>query len=253
MTSDRRPRIGINGGLEERGCWRVDLPTRYADAVRRAGGLPLGLYPTTDVAELHDVLGGLDGLLITGGDDFDTERLGLGPTHPAATVVPSLKQDGDLAMVREALSQSLPTLGICYGMQLLALAEGGRLYQHLPDDLPGGAPHWGDVSHSVEIEPASKLGATAGVPSLTVVSRHHQAVAEVAGPWTVVGRDPEGLIEAIEREGPCFALGLQWHPELGPPEGPDARLIAGFVAAAAARAASRGPDRSPQSGALTYR
>ena len=243
----RRPRIGLIGNLEHRRCWRVDLPTRYAEAVRRAGGLPLGLYPTTDADELAALVGALDGLVLTGGDDFDTERLGAGPTHPAAEPVPPLKQDGDLALVRAALAADLPLLGICYGMQALALAGGGRLLQHLPDDRPGsqshggshyaGAPGGADVEHPIRTVPESKLASVLDVGEVTVVSRHHQAIGDPGPEWVAAAHDAEGLIEAVERTDRRFALGVQWHPELSPAGHPDERLFAGLIAAARERAA----------------
>ncbi|MHC4261177.1 MAG: gamma-glutamyl-gamma-aminobutyrate hydrolase family protein [Planctomycetota bacterium] len=237
-----RPRIGLIGNLEERRVWRVDLPVRYADAVRLAGGLPLGLYPTTDRAELEALVAELDGLVLTGGDDFDTERLGRGPTHAAAEPVPALKQDGDLALIEVALAAGLPMLGICYGMQAMALSGGATLLQHLPDDLPGSQPHGGahcggDVSHRISTASGSKLASVVGVDHMDVVSRHHQAIGAVGTVWAISARDDEGLIEAVEHPEQRFALGVQWHPELSPVDHPDRRLFSALIEAARERAA----------------
>jgi len=115
---------------------------------------------------------------------------------------------------------------------LLALVEGGELHQHLPEDRPGGREHAGSVRHGVRVERGSKLAGALGLEEHEVVSRHHQAVAAVAGPWRVCARDDEGLIEAIEHTSRGFVLGVQWHPELGHAGGADERLLRAFVAAA---------------------
>ena len=236
-----RPWIGIVGELVEDpgppARSEVRLSLRYAAAIERAGGLPfLVSYPQAE--ELDELLERADGLLFSGGDDFDTARMGLGPTHPAAKPVPSRKQDFDLALARRALEAGLPTLGICYGMQLLALAEGGTLHQHLPDDRPGAQPHSGGVQHAVTVLASTRLGTLLGVPTLEVVSRHHQAVASVGAGWIVSAVDGEELIEAVERREHPFALGVQWHPELSG-DLAHARLFTGLVEAARARAAAR--------------
>ena len=240
-----RPRIAIVGELVEGERTETRLSQRYVAVVERAGGLPfLVAYGSLDAMdelqyELQDeLLEASDGLLFSGGDDFDTARLGLGPTHPAARPVPARKQDYDLALARRALAAGLPTLGICYGMQLLALAGGGSLLQHLPDDRPGRQPHSGGVRHSVQLSSGSKLRALCGVARLEVISRHHQAIASVGQDWRVSGSDDEDLIEALEHATSPFALGVQWHPELA--EDPaQARLFEGLVAAARRRSEAR--------------
>ena len=144
-----------------------------------------------------------------------------------------------MLLARAALEQRMPVLGICYGMQLLALVEGGSLHQHLPEDLPGRQDHRGGAVHGVAFSPASKLARLVGVEHLDVVSRHHQAVASVGPTWTVSARDDEGLIEAIERQDLPFALGVQWHPELAPEGTPHDRLFRGLIGAAGVAAARR--------------
>jgi len=241
-----RPWIAIVGELVEGEKSEVRLSLRYAAAVERAGGRPFVVaYPQAEdsAAAAEELCERADGLVFSGGDDFDMERLGLGPTHPAARPVPARKQDFDVLLARRALAAGLPTLGICYGMQLLGLVSGGRLFQHLPEDRPGAQTHSGGVRHAVELLERTKLRALAGVARLDVVSRHHQALSSIGPGWNVAARDGEGLIEGIELEGNeldhpeiarGFALGVQWHPELSNEPG-HARLFQGLIEAARAR------------------
>jgi len=232
-----RPWIAIVGELVEGERVEARLSQRYVDAVERAGGLPF-VVPYHSEELQGELLERADGLVFSGGDDFDTARLELGPTHPAAKPVPARKQDFDITLARRSMAAELPTLGICYGMQCLALAEGGTLHQHLPEDRPGAQPHAGGVRHEVRVLAHTRLRALTGLPTLEVVSRHHQAVASVGPQWLVAGVDTEDLIEAIERREHPFALGVQWHPELST-DLAQARLFAGLVDAARQHALTR--------------
>ncbi len=244
MLHGQRPLIAINGEMTSGDSPSVSLKNRYADAVLKAGGIPLVLAPVGGPADVRRVLERVDGLLLSGGDDFDTARLGLGPTHPAAKPVPTAKQDFDVELARAAIEAGLPILGICYGMQLLALVEGGALHQHLPEDRPGRAPHAGGVVHPVELDVGSRLRGLLECQALDVVSRHHQAVSAVGPMWKVAARDSEGLIEAVERAEHPFAFGVQWHPELSPEGSANDRLFRAFVFAAGVRSAQLRYPRS---------
>ncbi len=238
--TDDAPLIGVNGLLVRRGdVPRLDLPLRYADSVMKAGGVPVAIAPAGGPADLARVLDRLDGLLLTGGDDFDTERLGRGPVHAAATPTPAEKQDFDFELVRLALERGLPVLGICYGMQLLAMSAGAELCQHLPDEYPDAGSHATGEPVSVRVEPGTKLARILGVEELEVVCRHHQALRDAGNGWVVSATSLEGWVEAVERPDHAFAVGVQWHPELSYEGSHNDRLFRGLVGAASFFAAGR--------------
>lgn len=239
MSLQPRPLIAINGLLSTGDNPKLELATRYANAILKNGGIPVAIPPIGGPTDVERLLERVDGVLLSGGDDFDTQRLGLGPVHPKAQLTPSEKQDFDLVLARALIAKHVPVLGICYGMQLLGLAEGARIHQHIPDDRPGARTHSGNVVHSVDIEDGSKLARIMRERSLEVVSRHHQALASVAEPWRVCARDDQGLIEAIERAQHPFAIGVQWHPELAREGSANDRLFQGLVGAAAIAATNR--------------
>jgi putative glutamine amidotransferase len=209
-----RPRILVPLDVDAaRG--RYEQPRAYADAVSAAGGLPLPV-PCGDPSLVAEYLALGDGLLVAGGDlDIDPSRYGeprrpgCGPSRPERTAF-------EEAAVASALAAGMPVLGICGGMQLIAVVRGGALHQHLPDDL--GVSHEQpppkDVpSHVVEIGPGSLLERLVGAEPLRVNSTHHQAVSRPGRGVAVSGWAPDGVVEAIEIEGAPFALGVQWHPE----------------------------------------
>lgn len=211
-----RPVIGIPLGLDESGRWKPGRDTLYLDAaypraLEEAGATPL-LLPVQ--GEPERLVAGLDGLLVPGGDDFE-------PPHPYPRhvrfhrVAPrQLAFDQDL--LRAARAAQRPVLGLCYGMQLLALAHGGTLHYDLETDLPGAGAHRleePDARHRVRIEPGSRLARVFGDGLLSVNSRHHQAVAEPGAGLRVCARAEDGVVEAIEAGEGSFCLGVQWHPE----------------------------------------
>ncbi|GEM_PF-592570 len=246
----RAPLIAVSGVLDADGREELRLRNRYVAPLLEAGAVALAIPPLGDCQQWDALLERVDGLLLTGGDDFDAARLGLGQTHSAAVVTPAVKQDQDLHLARTAISTNLPVLGICYGMQVLGIAGGAGLLQHLPEDRPGCQEHGCGIQHGVRVLANSKLARAMGVgpQDVQVVSRHHQALERVSEPWITVGWDSESLVEAIEHSEHPFAIGVQWHPELGLTESdscepaPHRQLFRAFVDAAAAHASTQTPQ-----------
>jgi putative glutamine amidotransferase len=225
-----RPIIGITTYVEPAswGVWHdLDttlLPHAYTEAVTRAGGRAV-LLPPDDVDA--DVLQVLDGLVLAGGADVSPSLYGAEPA-PLTDTRPH-RDAGEMLLARAALAADLPVLGVCRGMQLLTVAAGGTLHQHLPDVL-GHEKHrpapgvYG--SQDARFEPGSRIAALMG-DDVGINCYHHQGVAD-PGSLTVTGRAGDGLPEAVEDPARRFVLGVQWHPEVGR----DARLFGALVNAA---------------------
>jgi putative glutamine amidotransferase len=229
----RRPVIGLTTYAEEarfglNDTFAAVLPLSYVHAVHASGGRAVLVTPD---APDTDVLDGLDGIMFTGGSDVDPGLYGEQP-HPTTVVKPE-RDAAELMLMRAALAADLPLLGICRGMQLMAVAYGGRLYQHLPDVLghndhrPLSGPKFGQ--HIVRFKPGSRVARIVG-ESTVVNSFHHQGVHD-PGQLVPVGWCPEdGLIEAVEDPLKRFTVGVQWHPE----DTADFRLFEALVACAEA-------------------
>lgn len=151
-----------------------------------------------------------DGLVLCGGDDIDGCHFGE-PTHPSAVLDPTERDLFEIEMVRRSVALALPVLAVCRGAQILNVALGGGLEQHIPD-IPGRGEHGGGVIHPVEMAPGSRLRGLVGAPSVQVNSFHHQAVGRPAPGIEVAALAPDGCVEAVEVPG-FFCLGVQWHPE----------------------------------------
>jgi len=232
------PVVGICAAVERVswGVWdgyEVTLaPRAYVTAVQRAGGLAIVLPPDPAVAARPEVLlDRVDALLLTGGADVDPASYGAEP-HPETVGTWPDRDAFEIALTRGALEHDMPVLGICRGMQLLNVALGGTLDQHLPEST-GSEEHRtvaGTFSkHDVRLEPGTLACAAAGTEGFVVWSHHHQGVDRLGGGLRVSGWSRgDDLVEAIELPGRRFALGVVWHPE----EDEDSRLIGALVEAA---------------------
>jgi putative glutamine amidotransferase len=215
-----RPVIGITLDSEDPGNYSnmpwYALRQNYADAVVEAGGVPLALPHEPDQA--NDYLDIIDGLVITGGAfDVNPSIFGAGERHP--TVVTKDRRTAfELATTRGALERDMPLLGICGGQQLLHVALGGTLIQHIPDEIPGALAHEqpnprDEPGHSISVLPGTLLHRIVGADSLDVNSAHHQAAKDASDQIIINAEAPDGVIEGIEAIGKRFCLGVQWHPE----------------------------------------
>jgi putative glutamine amidotransferase len=219
-----RPVIGILTALE-RARWSVWdqqaalLPTSYLAAVRAAGGMALMLAPDPALTAAPDeALDLLDGLILAGGADIDPTIYGA-EHHPETHGTVPERDAFELAMTRRALERELPFLGICRGMQLLNVAHGGTLRQHLPEEF-GHHEHrkaigsFDGADHDVRLAPGSLAARSAGEPLHATKSHHHQGIGRVGDGLVVSGwATRDELPEAIESPRHAFVLGVQWHPE----------------------------------------
>lgn len=238
-----RPVIGLTTYLEQAqtGIWDVRasfLPHIYFEGVTLAGGIAVLLPPQPVDDDIADrVLDGLDGLVITGGKDVDPARYGQAP-HPKTDEPRHDRDAWEFALVARALQRRLPVLGICRGAQVLNVALGGTLHQHLPDVVGHTGHQAGNAVFStsqVRTVPSTRLAALIGEYS-DEQCYHHQAIAELGDGLVVSAADSDGVIEAIELPGDTFVLAVQWHPE---ERLSDLRLFAGVVDAAKAYAVER--------------
>lgn len=224
-----KPVIAIGGDLKTTPVEVVRIKLSYVEAIRHAGGVPLVL-PCLTAEELGPVLERVDGVVLSGGEDVDPRGLGI-ELHPAAEVMDPRRQSAEIALAKAVLAGSIPTLGVCLGMQVLCFAAGGALHQHLPDaGYAGLLDH--RAEHPVELLAGSRLAALIGTSLPRVISHHHQAVARVPEPFRQVGRASDGVVEAIESTDGRFLFGVQWHPERSPQSPDTQRLFRALVEAA---------------------
>jgi putative glutamine amidotransferase len=224
-----RPLVGITSYAEEVqwGVWVEDaavVPLSYVRAVEHAGGRPLVVPPTEGGVE--ETLEALDGIVFSGGNDLNPELYGAEP-HEATDRPMPWRDEAELKMLEAALDCDMPVLAICRGSQLLNIARGGDLLQHLPE-VVGDEKHKhqpGAYSdHDVRVAPDSRLGALLGEHA-PVKSHHHQGMGRIGRGLREVAWAEDGLVEGLEDAQKRFALGVLWHPE----EDEDSALFRGLV------------------------
>lgn len=216
----KRPIIGVTLDSESSGGYSVmpwyALRQNYCQAILSAGGIPLPLPHHPELAEEYSHL--IDGLILTGGNfDVPPALFGESTVHDKVTTKPE-RTTFEWDILHHLLHADKPILGICGGMQLINVALGGSLIQHLPDAVPDGLPHEQpnprcQPGHEVEIYPNTRLHDIAQIIQTPVNSAHHQAVKNIAPCMIINAQAPDGVIEGIESTQHTFCLGVQWHPE----------------------------------------
>jgi putative glutamine amidotransferase len=246
-VSTRSPVIGVSAYVEavDRSPWvqqrSVVLPYRYVDHLERAGAIAVLLPPRVDATEAmaDAVLSRLDGLVISGGADVEASRYDEEP-HPTSQRPRRDRDAWELALARVSRERGTPVLGVCRGMQVMAVAAGGSLVQHLPEVVGHEAhsPEPGEYSsHHATPVPGTRLAALLGAEDLAVPTYHHQAVRPETlrgTPYVPSAWHADGTLEAMEDPTATFRLAVQWHPEAGD----DMRLFEALVAEAADAAAA---------------
>jgi putative glutamine amidotransferase len=240
-----RPRIGICTALEQArwSVWDTEaylLDRNYVDSVQAAGGIAFLLPPDPEAGSEPDAwLDVLDGLILAGGADIDPAAYGAEP-HPMTKGTRPERDVFEIALAKRALERDIPLLGICRGMQLMNVARGGTLRQHVPDDV-GHEDHrrvpgsFDGADHDVRLVDGSLAARAAGEVAHATKSHHHQGVEALGDGLVETGWSAlDDLPEAIEDPQRRFALGVQWHPEADPAS----RLIHALVEEAARRPAS---------------
>lgn len=212
---------------------KFSLPAEYVDSVRRAGGIPVLLPPgETNLATL---LAQVNGLILAGGGDLDPTHYD-GNGHETIYMLDEERDRTELAMARYVVSQEIPTLGICRGAQVVNVALGGTLIEHLPDEVGESILHRlpprNPASHAIDIDPSSQLAGILAESRIDSASWHHQAIRRIGEGLDIVAWATDGTVEAAEMEGHPWLVTVQWHPELTAANDPvQQRLFDAFVEA----------------------
>jgi gamma-glutamyl-gamma-aminobutyrate hydrolase PuuD len=229
---DGKPIIGITVDAQQdpsnpRTGGKLSLNWNYAQAIADAGGVPILIPPTADMAQVAQIL---DGWLIPGGNDIDPKHFGE-ELHAEASLVDEVRFEGEARLFRNARPE-MPIFGICYGCQFVNVIRGGSLIQHLPD-VVGHSNDTGGTIQSYELDPNSKVHDVVGDGKIEGKSYHHQAIRILGEGLAVTAKNEDGTIEAIEDESHPWLIGLQWHPERTLDDPKTRRIFQSFVDAAA--------------------
>ena len=225
-----RPLVGITSYAPTRvrwGVWDIPaalIPMAYVEMVKRAGGRAVVVPPDEEAVE--ETIEALDGILFSGGEDVDPAQYGAS-SHPETKGVDAARDRAELALMQAALERDLPLLAICRGSQVLNVARGGDLIQHLPE-VVGHENHrhtpGSFADHRVDLDPQSRAGTLLGEHA-PVKSHHHQGFGRLGGGLRATAWADDGTIEGLEDDSRRFAVGVLWHPE----EGEDAALVEELV------------------------
>jgi putative glutamine amidotransferase len=232
-----KPIIGINadfrGATKDKPAFSF-LASGYADAVSKAGGIPIVLPPLEDPNDLIQLLDTIHGVVLTGGADLDPRLDGF-MMHPAVQTLERKRENFDRLLAKLILKRRMPVFGIGVGMQLLNITQGGNLYLHIPEDMPESLPHRDSLDrahrHGLEVARNSLMERVYGDGEIRVNSMHHMAIDELGSAFRVTARCPDGVIEAIESVDPekWFAVGTQFHPEAESASALDLRIFEEFI------------------------
>lgn len=233
------PFIGITT-YEKSERERFELPSTYVEAVRLAGGIPVLIPPGEK--QLEALLARLDGLILSGGDDVDPTYYG-GANHPKVHNISVERDAMEIALSRLVVEQQFPTLCICRGVQVLNVALGGTLIEHIPDEAHPTIPHQsrydGDQRltqfHDIQVESDSQLARIMDATDLHLPSYHHQAIRKVAPSLRMVAVAEDGIVEGVEHPDHPFLVGVQWHPEKSTDVSSQLRLFEALVQKASAK------------------
>lgn len=234
--------VKVTGGRRDRAFGYMT----YIETLRSAGAVPVLIPPQAENAAA--VMVALDGLVLAGGADCDPSIWGEEP-HPKCEPMDPRRQSNDLALARAAHDQKVPALGVCLGLQIMNVANGGTLMQDIDSEMKTEIRHGSDPSdrarHDIAIESGTQLASILGAGTFNVNSSHHQAVRNVAKGFRVTAYAPDGIVEGLEDPRHPFYLGVQWHPEDMGGEESATGLFAAFIEAARAHALRRLGTLSP--------
>jgi len=230
-----KPIIGIGSDVTHKSGERdrAFAYMTYVESLRRAGAVPVLIPPQPENAA--DIVEGLDGILLAGGDDCDPEIFGE-ERHPSVEPMDPRRQSNDLTLARLARERGIPTFGICLGVQVMNVAAGGSLIQDIASSVETDIDHASEPSdrhrHEVILEHGTHTAEILHHHELNVNSSHHQAIGRVADGLRVTAHAPDGVIEGLEDPAHPFYVGVQWHPEDMPGENSASVLFQAFVEAA---------------------